>query len=90
MAPFECAREIYNAGDWWESLWKQMNTINNKPFLILWGMKDKFVRVNELDKWRRSLKNFRLITLPDCGHFVHEEEPERMIKELLAFFLELS
>lgn len=85
-APLAYARELINASDWWESNWTQLDRIVDNPFLIFWGMKDKFVRPAELEKWTARLKNCALIQLPSCGHFVHEEEPQRVSDELMRFF----
>jgi Predicted hydrolases or acyltransferases (alpha/beta hydrolase superfamily) len=79
------ARELLNAGDWWEQQWNQINQLDQKPFLIFWGMKDKFIRTQELERWKNRLKNYKLITLPQVGHFVHEEAPDQMIQELQSF-----
>ncbi len=81
------AREILNAGQWWEEQWNQLGKLDQKSFLIFWGMKDKFVRECELQRWQSRLKHYQLIALPHAGHFVHEEEPERMIQELRQFFV---
>lgn len=79
------AREILNASDWWENQWNKMDRLAEKPFLIFWGMKDALIRPVELQKWKGRLKNYKLIELPSCGHFPHEENPERMIDELNTF-----
>ena len=32
--------------------------------------------------------NLRAVMIEDCGHYVAEEQPERLLKELLSFFRE--
>ena len=74
-----------NASPWWQSLWEQMPGIASKPFLLFWGLKDKFVPVYELDKWKSVLKNATVITFEDAGHFVQEEKPVEMAVEIRRF-----
>ena len=35
---------------------------------------------------KRVAVNVRALTVPDCGHFIPEEQPELLLHELLAFF----
>ena len=35
---------------------------------------------------KRVAENVRALTVPDCGHFIPEEQPELLLKELLMFF----
>ena len=35
---------------------------------------------------KRVADNVRALTVPDCGHFIPEEQPELLLRELLAFF----
>lgn len=83
---YEFARELLNSGEWWDGLWNRMDRIQNKPFLVFWGMKDKFVPPKELDKWLSKLTNAQVIKFENAGHFLQEEEPELVSAELRKFF----
>ena len=85
IAAYTFAKELMNASPWWQSLWEQMPGIASKPFLLFWGLKDKFVPVYELDKWKSVLKNATVITFEDAGHFVQEEKPVEMAVEIRRF-----
>ena len=85
-ATFAFAKELMNSGEWWQHLWMKMDRIQDKPFLIFWGMKDKFIQPKELDKWLTKLPNAKVIRFENAGHFVQEEESERMSQELEEFF----
>ena len=85
-ATYTLARELLDAGPFWNDLWQRRNRIAGKPFLVFWGMKDTFVPPYELEKWEKTLTNARFIRLENAGHFAQEEEPERMITELQQFF----
>lgn len=84
-AAYAFAKELMSASDWWQELWERMNILSGKPFLLFWGMKDKFVPPNELEKWRSKLPHAKVITFPDAGHFVQEEKPREMITEIRKF-----
>ncbi|HXH20354.1 MAG TPA: alpha/beta fold hydrolase [Chitinophagales bacterium] len=85
-ATYAFARELIDASSWWDSLWAQLDKIKTKPFLFFWGMKDKFIPPYELAKWQNALPSARVIKFENAGHFVQEEEPEKMVMELKKFF----
>ncbi|MBI4744100.1 MAG: alpha/beta hydrolase [Actinobacteria bacterium] len=58
----------------------------NCPTLILWAEKDFILPLSWAESIKARIKNSTLKTLPNCGHFSQEEEPEliaRHIKEFL-------
>jgi pimeloyl-ACP methyl ester carboxylesterase len=75
IALYAIAMELMNASEWWESMWNRMNEVENKPFLIFWGMKDKFIRPYVLDKWKQRLPKAKVIVYEHAGHFVQGEKP---------------
>jgi pimeloyl-ACP methyl ester carboxylesterase len=80
------AKEIMNASEWWQNLWERIGILENKPFLIFWGMKDKFIPPYELNKWRLRLPLAKVMVFDNAGHFVQEEKPEELnagIKEFM-------
>lgn len=79
------AKELMNASDWWQSNWDQLDKIADKPFLIFWGMKDKFVPPKELEKWKSKLPTAKVVVYEDAGHFVQEEKAKEMNKEMRLF-----
>jgi len=86
-ATYAFARELLDAGEWWDSLWAEIGKIRTKPFLFFWGMKDKFIPSYELAKWQNELPSARVVKFEDAGHFVQEEEPEKMVMELKKFLV---
>jgi pimeloyl-ACP methyl ester carboxylesterase len=81
-ATYTFARELMNASDWWQSLWEKVHVLQNKPALLFWGMKDKFIPAKELDKWKSKFPKAKVIVFEDAGHFVQEEKPKEMVEEI--------
>ena len=51
---------------------------------LAWGMKDLAFREKELDRWRGLFRDARVVKYSDCGHFVAEERPDDLSREILA------
>ena len=76
---------IVGATDWLQSLWDDRAAFAGKPALIFWGFKDIAFREKELNRWKAELADFEAHEFKDCGHFLAEEAPDRMLPALHAF-----
>ena len=76
---------IIGATDWLQSLWDDRAAFTAKPALIFWGFKDIAFREKELNRWKAELVDFEVHEFKDCGHFLAEEAPDRMLPALHAF-----
>ena len=76
---------ITGASDWLRSIWDDRATFADKPALLLWGLKDIAFRRKELERWKSALPNREWREFEDCGHFLAEEAPDRVISALRAF-----
>ncbi len=76
---------IIRASDWLDSIWDERAKFVAKPALILWGLRDIAFREQELERWRAELSGARALTFEDCGHFLAEEAPERVLPALREF-----
>jgi haloalkane dehalogenase len=81
------ARELVGSSDWYDSLWARREHIRTIPALLLWGLKDPGVKsgVFDLARWQELFAEQRTVTFPGAGHFVMEEEPDRVVSEIEAF-----
>lgn len=71
--------------DWFETLWERREAIAHKPALILWGMKDKVIGPQHLEKFKSGFTNTEVVKFPTCGHFPQEEAHEEIIKVLMRW-----
>lgn len=76
---------IVGAGEWLEAIWRERAAFANKPALIVWGLRDMAFRKKELDRWESELSGSELHEFADCGHFLAEEAPEKVIAALRDF-----
>ena len=76
---------IVGATDWLASIWGERAKFAGKPTLLFWGFKDIAFREKELGRWKSELQDYELHEFRDCGHFLAEEAPERMLPALRSF-----
>ena len=76
---------IVGATDWLASIWRERAAFTDKPTLILWGFEDVAFRRKELERWKSELSDFELHEFDDCGHFLAEEAPDRILPLLRDF-----
>ena len=76
---------IIGASDWLEEIWTEREKFAGKPSLVFWGLKDIAFRRKELEHWRANLIDCQVHEFEDCGHFLAEEAPERMLPTLRSF-----
>lgn len=75
---------LKGSSDWYQQQWEQLDRLEDKPTLILWGMKDAFIKPEFLEKWQKRLPDARVVKY-DCGHFLQEEKAGGVAKEIQAF-----
>ena len=76
---------IVGAGDWLRSIWDDRAAFADKQALLLWGLRDIAFRRKELERWTSALSDFELHEFADCGHFLAEEAPDRVVSVLRDF-----
>ena len=70
---------IIGATDWIRSVWDDREAFTGKPALLVWGAKDIAFRKKELRRWQSELADAETHEFDDCGHFLAEEAPERIL-----------
>jgi pimeloyl-ACP methyl ester carboxylesterase len=57
-----------------------------RPTRVLWGAHDPVLKAAWTDRLHEHFSDLRLDVLPDAGHFVHLEQPDRAALEIGHFF----
>jgi pimeloyl-ACP methyl ester carboxylesterase len=57
-----------------------------QPTRVLWGAHDPVLKTAWTDRLHEHFTDLRLDVLPDAGHFVHLEQPDRAALEIGRFF----
>jgi len=55
------------------------------PSLVIWGLQDQALVAQNLDGLSKFVDDLTVVTMPDAGHFVHEDQPEQVTHKLLAW-----
>ncbi len=55
------------------------------PFLIIRGRDDVYLSAEISEKLHREIPGSRLVEIPEAGHFIQVDQPERLVEELRAF-----
>ena len=57
------------------------------PALALWGTAGLAAHLPVTDIWRDYARDVRGAAIPDCGHFLAEEQPDLVLDQLRAFLI---
>lgn len=89
VATFALVQALAGNGAWYGMLSEKSAALADKPVLMLWGMRDRFVPASQLlPLWKKLWKNARYVEIEQAGHFVEEEAPERVAEEIERFLHE--
>jgi haloalkane dehalogenase len=78
--------ELYRSGDF-----SKLEPYQGKlaeldvPTLIIWGGKDQFAPVGGAYRFQKQIPGAKLTVLDDAGHFVMEDDPQRVGAEIAEF-----
>ena len=84
-------RELFSPLTWLTDTWSTTSSGSSQlimaPTLVLWGEEDAVLsrRIAE-DLHHAVSASFELKFLPNCGHWIQQEDPQTVNRELLAFF----
>ena len=57
----------------------------NLPTLVLWGLQDQALAQENLDGLDKLVTDLTVVKLEKSGHFVHQDEPQRVTDEILGW-----
>lgn len=65
---------------------QRLSLLSNKPALILWGEKDFAFQESERTRFENLFPNHDTVLLADTGHFIQEDQPEKIITAINSWF----
>jgi pimeloyl-ACP methyl ester carboxylesterase len=60
----------------------------DRPALVVWGARNRFVPRRHADDQRRSFPRAEIVVLPEEGHYAHLRAPQMVAERLLPFLRE--
>jgi len=63
----------------------KLEVLSDKPMQICWGMKDWCFSHHFLDRWKELFPNAPVMELPDAGHYLLEDETEKVTQQIQTF-----
>ena len=84
------ARALLGSSAHYAALWERRALLESMPALIVWGLKDSAFKPYQLERWERAMPRAKVVRLESAGHWPHEEEPERVTRELVDWLGESS
>ena len=57
----------------------------DRPALVVWGARNRFVPARHAEDQRRSFPGAEIVVLPDEGHYAHLRAPEMVAERVLPF-----
>jgi pimeloyl-ACP methyl ester carboxylesterase len=58
------------------------------PTLLLWGEQDQMIPSGNAQRYASQLVNVKTVLIPQLGHVLQEEQPEKGLMEIKAFLKE--
>jgi haloalkane dehalogenase len=78
--------DLYRSGDFTKlEPYRGKLTAVGVPAKIVWGAKDEFAPVAGAYRFKKELPDAELVVLEHAGHFLMEDDPERVAREVSEF-----
>jgi haloalkane dehalogenase len=80
------ARALLGSSPYYADLWRRRERLAGRPALVVWGLRDPAFGPHVLARWAALFgPDARVVRLPAAGHWPHEEAPDVVEQEVLAF-----
>lgn len=76
-------RQLLAAKRFLSGVYKAMPVLKQKRALILWGTQDFAFQEPERTRFEQLFMNHKTVLLSDAGHFIQEDAPDEIVREIL-------
>jgi len=78
--------DLYRSGDFSKlEPYRGKLTALGVPAKIVWGAKDEFAPIGSAYRFKKELPDAELVVLEEAGHFLMEDDPARVAREIADF-----
>jgi haloalkane dehalogenase len=72
-------REILASRPWLAEIEGALNTLSERPALLVWPTRDIAFREPERRRWEALFRNHRTVLLEGAGHYIQEDAPDEIV-----------
>lgn len=65
--------------------WKLGYPVIDVPTLVIWGLQDQALARENLDGLEKLVTDLTIVKIEAAGHFVHQDDPQRVTHEILSW-----
>ena len=81
------ARHRSASDGWYADLWQRSARLRSTPALVLWGLRDRGLPPDTLDRWRSALFEAQIVTFAEAGALLPEERGAALTP-VISYFLD--
>ncbi|MBU1169575.1 MAG: alpha/beta fold hydrolase [Proteobacteria bacterium] len=70
-----------------KSVDENLGTLKSIPMTILWGKHDFIFTMEYFNEWKRRFPEVEALLFPEAGHYLLEDEPEKVCEKIQSFLL---
>jgi len=78
--------ELWDADEFLKDVYEGLETIADKPALIVWGTEDFAFQEPERERFEEIFKKHKTILLEEAGHFIQEDAPHEISDAIKAWY----
>jgi haloalkane dehalogenase len=67
-------------------IYQNLNSLSNRPVLIVWGMKDFAFQEPERKRFEQLFPNHKTVLLEDAAHFIQEDAPVEVCLAIRSWY----
>lgn len=78
--------QLSGAEPFLDHLYKNINTLSDRPVLLVWGMQDFAFQESERRRFETLFPDHTTVLLENAGHFIQEDAPKDISNAISDWF----